>query len=1008
MTQFVGDHLVSERQTVAFARQPPYWLDVEELEKATATTPTAHNVAALAAAADLYRGDFLEGFYVQEAPEFEQWVLTERTRLRTHALQLLHTLARYHTAQGDLAQAMEYTRRILQWEPWHEEAHRQRMLLLAQNGQRSAALAQYELCRQALHSELNVEPDAATVELVAQIRAGKIDRVTSDKAVNNLAINNPVASDLSVTPAPVPVTLAPPSVTAPPAAPSVPHNLPGQRTPFVGRAAELADLLRLLLTEEDCRLLSLIGPGGMGKTRLALKAAEQIATTPTQALRFPDGIFFVPLENVSDANGLVSALISAISETSGFPLHVDAPLPDQLTHFLHTKAMLVILDNFEHLVAEATLLSDLLLAAPQLKLLVTSRETLGLQEAWFYPIVGLTLPYEQLAETPQADEADAVRLFVQCARRTRPDFALETERSLVLRICRLVEGMPLGIELAAAWLKVMTCTQIAQEVARGLDFLTARYQNLPARHRSMRAVLDSSWALLAPAERAIAARLAVFRGAFSPEAATEIAGASLFTLATLVEKALLRVQMAGHYQMHELTRQYAAEQLGAAAELRNAHAGYYAGVVQQLGEQLFGPQSKAALGQLNLIADNVTSAWQWLLQSVEQGNPHPSAATWLGQLIPTLTESYYVQARFQEGQQRFLQAATTLRNAGWATTLPPLGVPAPAQRVFAQLQVRLGVLHYDLGQYAAVLQQIGGVLPSLQAWGNAEELSLALQMLGKANYRLGHRAEARAQLQQSFEYAQIANYPLGLAAALNNLSHLAEDDSDYGECERLLRQCLTIYEQMNYPFGIGTTLANLGHVYGLQGNHAQALHYSQLALALAEQEGEPVSKLLNLCQIADTKRAQGQQQAAVADYRQSLALAQQLGYPHGMIVNWNGLAQTYVDLADLASARRALLEALPIVHKAGMTNQLITLSLLGKVWAQQGKLESALQVMAFVVHQPAATLWLKQAAQRQFAELARAAPPTLVSQAQQWAAAQALPDVLTWATGALYHPVSGG
>ncbi|MFN8445758.1 MAG: BTAD domain-containing putative transcriptional regulator [Caldilineaceae bacterium] len=985
LAQYVGDHLLIERQTVAFDRQQPYWLDIEVLENAADCPPTAQNVAALAAAAERYRGDFLDGFVVQEAPEFDQWLLSERTRLRTCALQLHETLSRYYAEQGELTQAMNYARRILQLEPWREEAHRQLMLLLAQSGQRSAALAQYELCRQALSSELNVEPSSATLDLFSHIRAGKIDKAPEEKPV--VAISAPLP----------PVSIA---ATAP--TPSViRHNLPSQRTTFVGRAAELSDITRLLIEEEECRLLTLVGPGGMGKTRLALKTAEQIAALSTPRHRFADGVLFVPLENVIDQDGLVAALLSVIAEESGFPRHSDAPLQQQLFQSLHAKSMLLVLDNFEHLVKQAELLSALLTAAPRIKLLVTSRETLGLQEAWFYPLLGLSIPNSSVPTRAAQGDDDAVRLFVQCARRVRADFILDTERAAVLRICTLVEGMPLGIELAAAWLKVMSCDQIAQEVARGLDFLTARYQNIPARHRSMRAVMEHSWALLAVKERAIAARLSVFCGPFSHEAA-EIVGASLLTLADLVEKALLRLRPDGTYQMHELTRQFAEEQLGPAQALYSAHAQYYAELAQRLVGELYGPQSKATLGQLNLIIDNMHSAWQWLLQTLEQGKHHPLAAQWLAQLIAPLAEYFYIQARFQEGVQIFQQAAARLQRLQWEGSAShnatvPQSAPAPLRTVYAQLHVRIGMLSYDIGRYEAVQHHIEAALPILHTWGNAEELAQAYGMLGKAHYRRGQRSEAYANLYRSLEYANTTPNLLWRAVAFNNLSHLAEDDGDFAETERLLRQCLAIYEKMNSAFNVGTTLGNLGFVYILWGRYEEAVHYLQRSLVIAEQEGDPVSTLINLNHIADAQRAQCDLQGALDGYQRSMRLAQQIGHLRGMVMNLNGLAQTYLDLDDFAAATPRLTEAWVIARKtASVPDVLLTMGSLARLWGQQGRMLEALRMLAVVVKHPALTAWMKPTIQRLFDRLAQDTPPALVSQVKEWAANQTLEGMLPW------------
>ncbi|MCB0062365.1 MAG: AAA family ATPase, partial [Caldilineaceae bacterium] len=588
VTKAIGDHLTVERQSLALARNQPYWLDVEVLEGVTATQPTADNIGALAGAANLYRGDFLAGFYLHDAPDFEQWVVSERTRLRSGVLQLHHALAEFHADAGDLLQAMDYARRSLQLEPWREESHRQLMLFLAQSGQRSAALAQFELCCQALRTELDVEPDATTLALVARIRAGEVDKMIGrqDDRVTNDAPEkvSPLHQTVELSPHPVIQ-----SSGRSPLGAVIPHNLPAQRTPFIGRSAELADMTRLLLEENDCRLLTVIGPGGMGKTRLAIKTAEQIVGHQLCYAHFADGVFFVSLENVSDANGLAAAVIAAITAESGLRLQSDGSLQEQMLHVLRDRAMLLVLDNFEHLVMHAELCSHLLTVAPNVKLLITSREAVGLQEAWFYPLGGLAIPDGVSAAHVPQDDYDAIRLFVQCARRTRPDFALVTERTAVLAICRLVEGMPLGIELAATWLKVLSCEQIAQEITRGVDFLTARFQNIPARHRSMRAVLDHSWVLLASDEREAIARLAIFRGKFRQEAATAVTGASLFMLVTLVDKALLRVTADGCYQMHELTRQYAMEQLRdeTVAALCDAHASYYAGLLAHQRPHLF-------------------------------------------------------------------------------------------------------------------------------------------------------------------------------------------------------------------------------------------------------------------------------------------------------------------------------------------------------------------------------------------------------------------------------------
>jgi predicted ATPase/DNA-binding SARP family transcriptional activator len=1006
LTQLVGEHLVSSRQTLAFDKSQPYWLDVEQLETALNAPPAKRTPTALATALQSYRGDFLDGFYIHDAPEFEQWVLTERTRLRERYLQGLLTLAALQTEAGDLISAGDTMRRALQLEPWREETHRQLIANLAQQGQRSAALAQFDLCRQALASELSVEPDAATLALVARIRAGEFDKVTARlSSPQSRGQGDNGAGSEERAPNPQPATgdqQSPPGRFVTPSSLhpvilSPPHNLPLQATPFVGRVLELSEIERLLLEDGDCRLLTLVGPGGMGKTRLAIKTMERLVEHATPQSLFADGIFFVSLEAVQEAYGMVSAVVSVIAEESGFPLHVAAPLLEQLLDFLRPKKILLVLDNFEHLIKDVVLLSTMLRAAPGLKLLVTSREALGLQEAWFYPLTGLSVPRDEQDRSAHEHEHDAVRFFMQCARRTQPTFAFATERSAVVRICQLVEGMPLAIELAAAWLKVLTCQQVAQEIERGLDILTTRFQNLPARHRSMRAVMEQSWQMLAVAERSVAARLSVFRGPFSQEAAHEVTGASLPTLAGLVEKALLRVHPDRRYQMHELTRQYAAEQVGQLRDLRNMHSRYYAQFGHRLNQDLYGPQSKAALDEFTLVADNILAAWRWLVQAVGEGDAHRSTATWLAQIMAPLAEWYYVKAFFQTGRQLFIQAAETLAQAGWASAAAPPTPPAAEQTTYAQLQVRIAMLTYELGQYNRVVDPIERALPLLRAWGDAEEVALALVTLGKANYRRGRRSEARTQLQESLHLAQTAQNLLGQAMAFNNLAHIAQEEGEYAEAGQLYRQALLSYQSMAYGSGIAAMLGNLGYIYGLQGDYEQAQVHHRKALRLAEEQGDALTRMVSTTSLAAVKQAIGQIEAAIHDYQESLRLADEIGNVRWRAMNLNGLGRAHLALHDYRSATRHLTQGLTTAGRiTSVVDVLDAFLIFAQVWMQQGQVNAALRALCFVEQHPVTTKWMHRETQTLLDELIAELPAEIVTQAKAWAAGQTWEEVAAW------------
>jgi predicted ATPase/DNA-binding CsgD family transcriptional regulator len=381
------------------------------------------------------------------------------------------------------------------------------------------------------------------------------------------------------------------------------HNLPAQSTPFIGREKELAEIAQLL-ADPACRLLTLVGPGGSGKTRLAIQAAVQCLDS------FADGVYFIPLTPLDSADYIVPTTLNALE--LGFGTKEDPR--QQLIDFLHHRCLLLVMDNFEHLLEGAALVADILEAAPAVKVLTTSREALNLQEEWVRHLKGMNFPDGQQVE--HIEDYSAVQLFVERARRVRGDFLLEREQPGVERICQLVEGLPLGIELAAAWLKTLACRQIAEEIQRSLDFLASPLRNVPERHRSMRAVFDHSWKLLTPEEQATFRKLTVFRGGFDRKAAEYVAGAPFHTLTALVDKSLLHLTPTGRYDLHELLRQYAEEHLetvGERSDVQRRHAQYYADFLQTREIDIKGRRQIAAVKEIDDDFDNVHVAYTWML-----------------------------------------------------------------------------------------------------------------------------------------------------------------------------------------------------------------------------------------------------------------------------------------------------------------------------------------------------------------------------------------------------------
>ncbi len=380
-------------------------------------------------------------------------------------------------------------------------------------------------------------------------------------------------------------------------------HLPHQPTAFIGRDRELSEIAALL-ADPNCRLLTLVGPGGIGKTRLSIQVAAN------QKPHYGDGIIFISLTPVPSPDLLVSVIAEALD------LRVEDPYP-HLTYYLRDKHLLFVMDNFDSLLDGAELLAELLNLAPSIKILVTSRERLNLSEECIYPLDGL--PYPDALTTDPLEHYSALQLFIQRARQVQPHFSPDQNVEAIQSICRQVEGMPLGLELAASWLYALSCQQIATQMTENPDFLTTTVRNFPERHRSLRHVFEQSWTLLSREEQGILMRLSVFRGGFDLKAAAEVTGASLLLLAGLVDKSLLRLNTKiDRYDLHELLRQYASERLAQAQEVDSTaqrHFDYFMKFADQAERCLFGPKEIIWFDKLEPERDNLRAALKWGIHS---------------------------------------------------------------------------------------------------------------------------------------------------------------------------------------------------------------------------------------------------------------------------------------------------------------------------------------------------------------------------------------------------------
>jgi predicted ATPase/DNA-binding SARP family transcriptional activator len=910
LRKVMGDALDITRQTAAFAAGHTYFLDTEQLAYA-ARHAQSLDVDALLAAAALYRGELLEGFQVRDAAEFEVWLQAERERLRQTAVTVLVEAARRCEQASDTPRAEQALRALLRIEPWRESAHRQLMLLLARSGARDAALAQYVACKQALAAALDVEPDDETNLLYQRIRSGQIAadgaRTASPPAATEM---RQAGNDPGIKSPRNPEMRATPPTTTPP-----PHNLREPATPFVGRARELAKVLELL-PDPQCRLLTLVGPGGIGKSRLAQQAALALVHDAEAHDWLADGIYFVPLATAETPGELVAA----VADAAGFQFYNNAPAQQQLVSFLHAKRMLLVLDNFEPLLAGdgANLVlewvSDVLAQAIHLKLLVTTREALGLQEAWFFPLAGLSLPAgERMGDDgdPAADleQSDAVQLFLQSARRARVGFSLSTTLNSVTRICRLVDGTPLGIELAAAWLKVLTAEQVAAELERSIDILTARNQNVPVRHRSMRAVCESSWQLLGESLRAVMRRLSFCRGGFHLQAAAELAGASILDLATLVEKSLLRQTETGRYEMHETLRQYALERLASrqeVEELRRSHAAYYLDFLQQRSVQLTGPLQRQALDELAAEQENLHLAWHSAVDGQD----------WelVGRAHAALFNLLQVRSAYLVGQELFTLAADRLQVVARAEDAPEM-----LCRLWTHIRARQGAFAFYLGDYARAAELANDSLDEAQQLSLAADCAFALNMLGQIAGWQGERDRARECLNESLRTSRELGDRAGVANTLHKLAQVQGSVGEYAEARRLAQESLDVCQQLGRPDWIGYGLDVLGWVTLCLGDYAACKAHYDASLRLFREIGDRLGTALALGGLGSVEWARGGERLlpAAAYMTKSLNLCRSIGHRHHAASRLWYLGQIALEQEDYWLARSYAEEGKALAEEVG-------------------------------------------------------------------------------------------
>lgn len=633
-------------------------------------------------------------------------------------------------------------------------------------------------------------------------------------------------------------------------------SLPAQPTPFVGREAEIKEI-GLMLENPQCRLLSLCGTGGIGKTRLAVEVASRFVPY------YRDGIYFVSLSSVSAPQYFAPA-VARILQIRSSP-GVDPQ--DQLFAHLRGKEMLLILDYYDHLIDDVEILTEILRAAPGIKLVITSRERLNLQEEWVYEVEGLTCPNEITEEAISSpdflEKYSAVKLFVQRARRIDPTFSLSKEDiPHVARICQLVEGMPLALELAAPWVRSMTCEEIAQEVESGLDILSTNLRNLPERHRSVRVVFQQSWERLTEPEQAALACLSIFQGGCTREAANKVTGARPYVLAALVDKAILR-HRSGRFDMNELVRQFAFEKLQAnhqnEKQVRARHHKYYLSLLGDLASWFKSDRQYEAVKAITADIDNVR--WGWLNAILERDMD----------MLAQASEGYWLYNEFRgllaEGEAAFHGAAAVVASSPEYMGLT--GFLLAAQGCMISRQWRLEAGREIMERGIALIRKAQPVDRRKEAFALVW-LSFSLLLQGRYQDAIRYAEESLACFPETGDrWTKAAGLQLVGASALYQ-GQLAKAHDYLEQCRVVCREIGDIRIQTY-------AAANLGAVHFWYGEYQEAKVLFDEANRLSRSCNDRLSYADALCDQGQLFLATGEYHRAIEAARDSMTIYQEVG-----------------------------------------------------------------------------------------------------------------------------------
>lgn len=896
------------RKLVFRARQLP-WAVGLEVSDARLRWPVPSDLRSFRQAVDTrawhealaqYGGPLLDGVALSDSPGYGAWLDVEREALeaqwKTAAVRHAEHLAR----QDRLDDAASWLSRVLARDPLDEDTLQAYLQVLQADGRRHRALEVYDAFRATLRHEVDAEPLETTQALADSIRRG-------------------------------PGTNA---AAAPPPAAERRHDLPTPTTRFVGRERELEQLASLS-RRPGCRLVTVLGLGGIGKTRLALECAAQRVSA------YPDGVWFVPLAGVTSASFLASSIADALGLTlSGS----DAPEAEVAEH-LREKSLLLLLDGFEHLTDGALFLQTLLETAPEVELLVTSRVALELQGEWLFDLDGLGYPPAGTDEP--LERFDAVKLFVARAERLSNDFVVTgATLQAIASLCRKVEGMPLALELAATWTRSLGVPDLVESLGRGFQALATREPDVPQRHRNLRAVLDYTWSNLGDAEQRVLARLSLFRGGFTLEAAEAVADAHLGALLRLINHALVRRDRSGRYDLHELVRQFLDERLDADTRARTLDGlcGFFAEFAAQRERTLKQSDEQAVLRELDVEVDNLRLAWR---RASEEGDLRR---------LRQMAECYFVlldaRGRYREGADAFRSALRRLEDRTDA---------AQQEETLGELVARAGYFEFRLGHLDVARHLLETSLRSLRGASAPAAEAFAHHYLGVLAFLAGDNRGAQQRYHQALARYEAANDGWSMTRTHNNLGVVADTLGDYDEAAGWYRLALELSREIGHVRGVASALVNLGVTLETVGRLEEAERHYQESLEVYREAGDLRGEAASLTNLGHLAEQRGAYVEARDRYERSVAIKRTLGDPVVTAVSLTNLGDVLLALGETPQALDALGDALTLARGASAhPYALRVVWSYAKLHARHGDWPHALYLATFLARCAESEAWVRR------------------------------------------------